>query len=71
MGFRGVQDARFATTRRLLLLLRGGKFCNHEEVAKSGVLGDFESGGIASLRMLNYRVFFKMHTFPIIFRYPV
>jgi len=36
-----VPDARFATTRRKVLQVRGGKFCNHEEVAKSGVLGGF------------------------------
>ena len=72
MGLSGVagcvfcnhEEESFATTRRKNLQPRGEKFCNYEEenfattrrLQNRWFLGDFESGGIASSRGLNYRL---------------
>ena len=61
-GFREGQDAYFATTRRVLLLLRGGKFCNHEEEKNQGISGVSRAGGIASPVDVKLSSFFKIHT---------
>jgi|GEM_PF-3487320 len=47
--------------RRVILQPRGGKFCNHEEVAKSGVLGDFESGWNSESTDVKLSRFFNTH----------
>gem|GEM_PF-3566480 len=57
MGFRGVQDGYFATTRRNILQPRGGKICNHEEEKIRGFRGISRVGELASPWMLNCRIF--------------
>ena len=64
-GLPGMQEGHFATTRRVVLQLRGERFYNHAEekfaISRGSkihwISGVSRVGGIASSRILNYQVF--------------